>query len=98
MLGREIHDGSLAAEEPNAAFVQGQRFEQVGGFEDVEAPGGGGGGLAGFGGFVVFEDDGGVGDGVGFRGEGAGGGVVGLLFLGFVDGVGIGVFAVRCLL
>lgn len=80
VLGRDIHDGALAPEEPAAARAERKGFEQVGGFEDVEAPGGGGGGQARFGGFVVFEDDGGAGDGVGFGGEFACGGVVGFLF------------------
>lgn len=54
VLGREIRDGALAPEEPAAARAEGNGFEQVWAFEDVEAPGGGGGGEARFGGFVVF--------------------------------------------
>ncbi len=82
--------------------MHGQCFEEVGAFEDVETPGGGSGRKTRFGGFVVFEDDGGVGDGVCFRGEFAGGGVVWLLFLDvfgwFGDGVGGRVFLEGCLL
>lgn len=66
--------------------MQRQRLEEVLAFEDVETPRGGGGREARFGGFVVFEDDGGVGDGVCFRGEFARGGVVWFLLFDFVGG------------
>lgn len=100
MLDGDIRDHSLAAEKPAGAFVERYFLEESAGFEDVEEVGLGGRGKAGFGGFVVFEDDGGVGDGVGFGGEEAGGSVVGLLLFdscfsgdfGGIDGVGGGSF------
>ena len=78
--------------------MQRQRLEEFRALEDVKTPGGGRGREARFGRFVVFEDDGGVGDGVCFRGEFARGGVVWFLFLDFFfgcsfdDGVGGWVF------
>lgn len=81
MLSGDVDDGALAAEEPAGALAQGERVEEVGSLEDVEAPGGGRGRGARLGGLVVLEDDGGVGGRVGFRGEFARGGVVWFLFL-----------------
>ena len=64
--------------------MEGKGLDDCRVFEDVEAPGGGGRGKSRFGWFVVFEDYGGIGDGVGFGGELAGGGVVGLLLFDFL--------------
>ena len=82
MLNREIHDASFAPKEPAAARAEFERFEEIFGFEDIEAPGLRGWGFAGFGRLVVFKYDGGAGDGVGFGGEFARGCEVGLLFVG----------------
>ena len=70
--------------------MQRERLEEVGPLEDVETPGGGRGREARFGRFVVFEHDGGVGDGVCLRGQFARGGVVWFLLFGFLGRVGDG--------
>ena len=82
VLDREIDDAALASEEPAAAGGELNRVKRLGAFEDIEAPGLGGGRFSRLGGFVVFENDGGAGDSVGFGGEEARGGEVWFLLLG----------------
>ena len=82
VLGRDVDDGALAAEQPAAARVQRKRLEQVGPFEYVQPPRRRRGREARRGGFVVFEHDGGVCGRVGCGGEEAGRGVVGFLLFG----------------
>lgn len=68
VLDCDVADRFLPAEEPAGTGVQGNRVEEIFVLEDVETPRLRGWGQAGFGGFVVFEDDAGVGDGVCFGG------------------------------
>lgn len=82
VLEKQIRHVLVAPEEPDTALADVDRVEEVFRFEDVEAPVLGSGGFARFGGFVVFEDGRGAGDGVGLFGEEAGGLVIGFLLGG----------------